>query len=114
MGSLERYLSLSGNTKSFKLFVHPESLQDLSLYKLRFYLCKFIKLANPGAFPKVHDIRKLATSFAFFRSMSTNDICDLVGWSSIRVFKKHYLKQIEGISSSIVCLGREVRPYKHK
>ena len=106
--SLETYLKLSKDAESVKLFVHPENLKDLPLSKLRYYMCKFIRLANPNVFPKTHDLRKLATSYAFFKSMNTDEICDVVGWSSIRVFKKHYLKQIEALSSSIVCLGKEV------
>ena len=112
VGNLELYLKLSSATKSIKLFVHPSSLTELSVHKLRYFICKFIRSANPGSFLKSHDLQKLATSYAFFQSMSTQEICDLVGWSSVRVFKKHYLKQITAVSSSIICLGKEISPPK--
>ena len=71
-------------------------------------MCKFIKMADPSSFPKSHDLRKVATSFAFFRNIKVSDICEIVGWSSIRVFKKHYLKQISELSSPVVILGSKL------
>ena len=106
VNSLSVYLSLTARTRSFKLFVDPRDLSDLSIHKLRLYLCKFIRISNPGSFPKTHDLRKLATSYAFFNHMSSNELCDVVGWSSIRVFYKHYLKRISELSSSVVMLGK--------
>ena len=84
------------------------SLGDLTVNKIRHFLCKFIRLGDPASFPKAHDLRKIATSYAFFKSMTNQEICDLVGWSSIRVFKRHYLRQINEISSSLVVLGSAV------
>ena len=105
--NLELYLELTKETKSFKLFVNPDC-SEISLNKLRFYMCKFIRKGDPGSFPKVHDLRKLASSYAFFSHMKLDDICSLVGWSSFRVFRKHYLKPINDIKSSLVVLGRKV------
>ena len=106
--NIERFLVLSKDTLSVKFFVHPVTLKDLSVSKLRYFLCKFIRMGDPSVCPKTHDLRKLASSFAFFKAMKIQDICELVGWSSIRVFKKHYLKHIQALSSSIICLGSEV------
>ena len=106
--NLQKYLSLTSSTRSWKLFVHPVTLSDITTHKLNLYLCKFIRLGNPGCFPKAHDLRKFATSMAFLRGLDKSDVCDLVGWSSINVFKKHYLKQIEEISSPLIVLGSRV------
>ena len=108
--NLEVYIELTKQTNSCKLFVNPVSLMDLSLHKLRWFLCKFIRKANPHVFPKTHDLRKYASSYAFFNCMNMQEVCNLVGWSSIRVFRKHYLKEIDAISSSFMCLGREIHP----
>ena len=102
---LQEYLRLTSSSTSVKLFVNPLTLRDLSLFKIRFFLCKFIRIAEPESFPKTHDLRKYASSFAFFRGMRVEDICNLVGWASFRVFKKHYLKSITEIKSAIVVLG---------
>ena len=103
--NLYKYLSVTANSNSCKLFVDPKDFSDLSIHRLRVFLCKFIRMANPGSFPKSHDLRKYATSFAFFHSMSIDELCNLVGWSSIRVFKRHYLQKISELSSSIVFMG---------
>ena len=67
-------------------------------------------MGDPGSFPRAHDLRKRATSYAFFKAMSSQQMCDLVGWSSINVFKRHYLRQIEDLSSPVVVLGSVVNP----
>ena len=104
VNNLKKFLALSCSTQSFKLFVRPD-LSDLSVNKLRWYICKFIRLGDPGSFPKVHDLRKVASSYAFFNSMNTEEICSLVGWSSFRTFKRHYLKSIKEVKSALVVLG---------
>ena len=105
VNNVKLFLELSKNSVSMKLFVKPSDLSDLPIGKIRWYLCKFIRLADPTSFPKVHDLRKIASSFAFFRHMGLEEICSLTGWSSFRVFRKHYLHQIKAIKSSIVVLG---------
>ena len=102
---LKKFVSLSARTASFKLFVRPSDLTDLPISKLRWYICKFVRLADPGSFPKVHDLRKVAASFAFFRHMNLEEICSLTGWSSFRVFRRHYLQEIRAVKSSIVAMG---------
>ena len=69
-------------------------------------------MANLDTNPKTHDLRKLATSYAFFKSMSLKEVCDLVGWASIRVFKKHYMQEIGEVSAQFVALGTEIQPSK--
>ena len=105
---LRSYLDSSSSTKSFKLFVNPVDLSDLSIAKIRLYLCMFIRIADPGSVPLSHDLRKIASSFAFFHSMSFQEIQGVTGWKSCRVFVKHYLKQINEVSSSFVALGSKV------
>ena len=111
MNNLKIFLKLSAETKSFKLFVRPD-LGELSLNKLRWYLCKFIRLGDPTSFPKVHDLRKVASSYAFFSNMNVEEICSLVGWSSYRVFRKHYLKAIKDVKTSLIVLGLKVPDLK--
>ena len=103
--NLRNFLKLSSSATSVKLFVKPSDGTDLPLNRLRWYLCKLIRLADPGSFPKVHDLRKVASSFAFFNFMDMQDICSLTGWSSFRVFRRHYLREIDAVRSSFVALG---------
>ena len=75
---LKSYLQLSSATKYFKLFVNPLDLSDLSLAKLRLYLCSFIRTADPGSVPLSHDLRKVASSFAFFIQCPLNKLKELL------------------------------------
>ena len=109
MNKLELYLRKTSLTTSFKIFIHPVTLKDVSIQKLRLSMCKFIRLGDPSAFPRTHDLRKLASSFAFLKSMSSAQLCKLVGWASIKVFKRHYLKQIGEVSASFIALGSKVK-----
>ena len=102
------FLKLTEDSPSIKLFVKPSDLSDLPINKLRWFVCKFIKIADPGSFPKIHDLRKVASSFAFFRHMNLEKICSLTGWSSFRVFKRHYLQDIAAVRSSVVVMGSGV------
>ena len=99
-------------SSSVKVFVNPVGLGDLSLQKMRLALCKFIRLGDSGAFPKAHDLRKWATSFAFFKSMKSQEMCSLVGWSNIKTFKRYYMKPISEVASSFMALGTKI-PSEH-
>ena len=108
VNNLRKFLNMTSSTTSIKLFVNPIDLSDLSIFKLRWFLCKFVRMADPGSFPKVHDLRKVATSLAFLRHVNLEEICNLTGWSSIRVFRRHYFKEIEAVRSSLVAMGSVV------
>ena len=112
VGLLERFLLLSRNSKSTKLFVHHRSLEPITIRKLRWYMCRLIRLSNPDSYPKTHDIRKMAASFAFFNQMSLSDICSFSGWRSLKVFRKHYLIDIQHLSTRAVVLGKPVKTSK--
>ena len=83
-------------------------MEDFSVNKLRLVVWKFIRLANPDSFLRSHGLRKMTSSYAFFRQMDVQEIYEVVGGSSILVFRRHYLKGIEEVSSSLVVLGSEV------
>ena len=105
---LRQYLQATATSSSMKLFLDPVGLSDLSLFKLRHLICLFIRMSDTGAFPKLHDLRKVASSYAFFRTMSLDNICGVTGWSSCRVFKRHYMTQLQEGGSSFVALGTSV------
>ena len=62
-------------------------------------------MSDPGSFPGTHDLRKVVLSYAFFRTMSVVDISGVPGWSSCRVFEKHYMFRIKEVGSSFLTLG---------
>ena len=87
------------------------SLKDnkpMSKASCAYTLCSVIKESQPGVFPRSHDVRKMATSLAFFGNMSLGEICQKVGWASPTVFRKHYLRQIQGVVKNCIVLGRSL------
>ena len=102
---LEIYLRETSASLAATIFVDPVSLRSLPISKIRLLVCTFIRWADPGSFPKAHDLRKVASSFAFLKSMSFVDICDLTGWASFRVFKRHYLQSISDPGTEFVAMG---------
>ena len=107
---IERFLLASASTKSVQLFVDPVSLGDLSVQKIRLWICKFIRWGDPGSFPLSHDLRKVSSTLAFLRSMSMEEICSVTGWASVRVFRKHYFKSISEVATKLVVVGSQVSP----
>ena len=87
------------------LFISIANNKPMSKASCAYKLCSIIKESQPGVFPRSHDIRKMATSLAFFSNMSLKAICAKVGWASPVVFRKHYLKQIQGIVKNCIVLG---------
>ena len=67
-----------------------------------------IKASNPESIPKSHDIRRMASSLAFFAGMQFSAMSDLTGWSSMRVFTKHYLKLVTALATALVVMGRQL------
>ena len=98
------YLNLTNNVTTGPLFISLNHV-PLSKFKCSSILCQIIKESQPNVFPCSHDIRKMTTSLAFLRQCRPIQICNTVGWSSSRVFRRHYLKQINDVVSNCVVLG---------
>jgi len=64
---------------------------------------------NPDVKPKFHDVRKWGSSLAFFSNMS-RELCDKIGWASVKVFKKHYLNELKALFFACVSIGRVIEP----
>ena len=107
VNNLRRYLAKSANCETTSLFVHPTG-KSWTPAGTRRVLCSLIKEANPESCPKSHDIRKMASSLAFFSSMTFQNMQAFTGWSSSKVFLRHYLKPIENLQRTSVVLGRNV------
>ena len=104
VATIHTYLRRTADILSGGLFHHEISSKPLSVSAVRNRLCSTIKKSNPDSFPKSHDVRKLATSYAFFTNMSWQDISDMTGWSSSTVFIRHYLKSVTEVREKCVIL----------
>ena len=110
VANLKLYIERTGSHDTHLLFVHPKDKRVWFPAEARKLVCTVIREANPGALPKAHDIRKMASSLAFFSSMSFKSIREFTGWSSPSVFIKHYLSPIEDLQRSCVVLGDQAGP----
>ena len=69
VSTLRTYLRRTREYRYGPWFRHSESGKSLSLTDIKILITRVIKLCNPNSIPKTHDIRKLASSLAFFGFM---------------------------------------------
>ena len=107
--SLENYLEATSSSSHGPLF-RNQTGGPLSKGNIRVTLARLIRKAQPQSFPRTHDLRKMAASLAFFGEMSFSEIAEFTGWSSQRVFLRHYLGEMTELRHRCVALGRSVGP----
>lgn len=89
--NLERYLKRTKDTSKEAVFVNPKTDFPLNAGRVAFYLCRLINIADPGRFPKAHDVRKVAASVAWCRGLPIPDIVHNGFWANSNVFIARYL-----------------------
>ena len=103
--SLELYLHVTCRSSCNHLFVHPVHLGAWNRAGLSLAIVRLIKAAQPDSFPRAHDLRKVATSLAFFCNMKLQEILSKTGWKSRSVFRRHYLVNINEVLHQCSSLG---------
>ena len=103
--NLRHYLDRTSAYQSGPLFRNITSGAPLKAAGIRSAMTALIKVSNPQSIPATHDIRKLATSYAFFELMSFQDLTSYTGWHSPSVFLQHYLKSVEELPVTFVATG---------
>ena len=106
--SLRDYLDATSSITTGPLFRAQTSPRPLSRSNISANLQAIIKAGDKDSFPLGHDIRKLASSLAFFSGMKLKEISRFTGWKSSSVFLKHYCLSIENLRSSCVSVGTQV------
>ena len=110
VATTQAYLKRTADFAAGSLFRHHVSGKPLSLSGTRCCLTSLIKRFNPESIPKTHDIRKMASSLAFFEGMAFPDISTMTGWSTPNVFIRHYLHKIKLVMRACVVLGKAWEP----
>lgn len=110
VNALREYLLRTQGNRDGPLFLNPRSLKQCSTIKIQYIFRDLIVRANPQARARFHEIRKFASSLGFFNGMSTLELCDRIGWSSVRVFKKHYRQQLRALVFTCIFLGSRAIP----
>ena len=73
------------------VFRNSKSGAALTAASISSILCKIIEGADPGKLPRGHDLRRVATSLAWVRGLSPNEICQRAFWASSSAFVSRYL-----------------------
>ena len=105
--NLSTYLLRSKEgAKGNSLFLHPSTGRNLQRPSLALRITKLISDTCPGSLPKMHDLRKQASSLAWTRGVDPADIIGSAFWSSSSVFIKHYLFATRDSQLRCVALNR--------
>ena len=80
--ALKLYLSTTSNSPGVALWVDPRSHKPLTTTDLARRLVDVIRLADPQSHPRAHQVRKYASSLAFFRCFDVDAVREAGQWSS--------------------------------
>ena len=103
--TIKEYLKRTSEVNIGNLFIHHSKRTALSKVQLSKTMLSLIRTANSASFPKVHDVRKYATSLAFLNEAEFPDLVAYTGWHSVKVFLTHYHKELEDMKHSLVAAG---------
>ena len=92
VAALKAYVSSTRSYSGPGLWVDPESRRGLKTSDIAKRLVRLISLADPASRPKAHQVRKYASSLAFFRSFDVDQVRRAGQWSSSACFVRIYLQ----------------------
>ena len=88
--SLACYLSFSEESRG-PLFLNSKTGKPLHKCSISKILCDLIEEASPNCLPRAHEVRKYATSLAWTRGLSPDEITKRAFWRSSSIFIERYL-----------------------
>ena len=92
----QEYLRRTQKVRCGNLFITPNNnSRTLTVHKLTYHICQIIRLADPVAKIKVHEVRKYASSLSFINSMLVGELTSAMNWKSPAAFYKFYFTQVE-------------------
>ena len=94
VNTLKNFLERTKNFKQDCLFFDVKTKQKLSAPRISFCLCKLINIAQPGTFPRGHDVRKLSSSLAWTRGIPIDQIIKNAFWKTSSTFISSYLVKL--------------------
>ena len=106
--SLYMYVKASRHCKTSFLFVNPNTMNRASKFVISQMLRTTVKWACPYAYPKVHDVRAMSATRAFFASMKIRIIKKRASWKSGKVFADHYLRSHLNADKSCISLRSRI------
>ena len=95
VATLKTFVARMG-LESGKLFINTKTKSPLRPASLSLLICNAIDEADPGCFPRAHDVRKAAASLAWARGLSLQEITRRCFWKDVSTFVRTYLFPMEG------------------
>ena len=92
VAAFRAYVTQSASYEGDDLWEDPMSSTALTSPKVASFLVRLISIADPDSHPKAHQIRKYASSLAFFRSFDVEQVRRAGQWSSSASFVQRYLQ----------------------
>ena len=103
--ALKCYIRATDYLGSTKLFINPSTRVPCTALAITSMLRKLVQISQPGVYCAFHDLRKFATSKAFFALMSCRGIRSRGGWASNGTFASRYLAKSLGSRVPCIALG---------
>ena len=91
VAALQDYVDATSGYQGQAMWVDPHSLRPLTTKLIAARLVRLIQQADPSSCPKAHQVRKYASSLAFFRSFDVETVRLAGQWSSSASFVSRYL-----------------------
>ena len=91
VAALRKYIDATSRSACQALWVDPGSLSPLSTKDIAARLVRLIRMVDPTSDPKANQVRKYASSLAFFRSFDIEAVRLAGQWSSSASFVSRYL-----------------------
>ena len=91
ISALRDYIAITSDTSVETLFVHPKTGNALNAGGISYWLVKAISWLLPNCKALAHDVRKLSTSFAWYRGVPASEIIKAGSWKTLLTFIKKYL-----------------------
>ena len=104
--TLRKYLDMTNHCNSSKLFVNPTTNVPCNKGRIRYLFTSLIRLSQPRAFARFHDLRKFASWGAFWANMTWSSIRARGFWRSNSALGRRYLQGSVPMAIECVALGR--------
>ena len=105
VSALKQYMLKVPASKNQKLWVFPRTKQACKPSNIAKMICLVIEEADPQKAPKAHDVRGMASSIAFKRSMCMDSVQAEGQWSSCHTFVTRYLRYLDIMERDIPCIA---------
>ena len=104
MKVVKQYIKKTGVQKG-PLFLNSTSKKPLNPATISKIIVELIDEADPGKFPRGHDVRRAATSLAWSRGLPMAEIMRRAFWADSNTFIQRYMSSFVGNGVALNTVG---------